>query len=73
MSTRISAGVDALVSLLFINMIRIDCKITKFSSHLFAYFLGNNYNIGKLTSAATKEWPQTFFSWVPHQLINESY
>ena len=55
MSTRISAGVDALVSLLFINMIRIDCKITKFSSHLFAYFLGNNYNIGKLTSAATKE------------------
>jgi len=40
----------ALVSLLFIAMIPIDCKITIFSLHLFVYFFGNNYNIGELTS-----------------------
>ena len=45
----------ALVSLLFIAMISIDCKITKFSLHLFVYFLGDNYNIGKLTSTTSKE------------------
>jgi len=28
----------ALVSLLFIAVIRIDCKITNFSLHLFVYF-----------------------------------
>jgi len=39
MSTKISAGVD------FIAMIPIDCKITKFSLHLFVYFFSNNYNI----------------------------
>ena len=31
----------ALVALLFIAMIRIDCKITNFL-YLFAYFFGNN-------------------------------
>ena len=40
MSTRISAGVDdCLVSLLFIAMILIDYKITKFYLYLFVYFL----------------------------------
>ena len=36
-------------------MIPIDCKITNFSLHLFIYFFINNYNIGKLTSATSKE------------------
>ena len=31
----------ALVSLLFIAMIPIDCKVTIFSLHLFVYFFGN--------------------------------
>jgi len=44
----------ALVSLLFITMIPIDCKITKFSSYLF-YFFDYNYDIGELTSATSKE------------------
>ena len=34
-----------LFSLLFIAMIPIDFKITKFSLHLFVYFFCNNYNI----------------------------
>jgi len=42
----------ALVSLLFIAMIPIDCKITNFSLCLFVYFL---YNIGEFTSATSKE------------------
>jgi len=45
----------ALVSLLFIAMIPIDFKITKFSLHLFVYFFNNDFNIGKLTSATLKE------------------
>jgi len=45
----------ALFSLLFIAMIPIVCKITKFSFYLFVYFFGNNYNIGELTSATLKE------------------
>ena len=45
----------ALVSLLFIAMIPIDCKITNFSLHLFVYFFGSNYNIGELTSATSKK------------------
>ena len=44
----------AVVSLLFITMIPIDCKITDFSLYLF-YLFGNNYNIGELTSATSKE------------------
>ena len=44
-----------LVSLFFIAMIPIDCKITIFSLHLFVYFFCKNYNIGKLTSATSKE------------------
>ena len=38
-----------LVSLLFIAMIPIDYKITKFSLHLFVYFFGSNYYIDELT------------------------
>jgi len=45
----------ALVSLLFMATIPIDCKLTNFSLHLFAYFCGNDYNIGELTSATSKE------------------
>jgi len=45
----------ALVSLLFITMIPIDCKITNFSLYLFVYFFGNNYSIGELTSTTLKE------------------
>jgi len=45
----------ALASLLFIAMIPIDCKITNFSLHLFVNFFDNNYNIGELTSATSKE------------------
>jgi len=44
-----------LVSLPFITMIPIDRKVTKFSLCLFFYFFGNNYNIGELTSATSKE------------------
>jgi len=45
----------ALVSLLFIAMIPINCKILNFSLHLFVYFLNNDFNIDKLTSATSKE------------------
>ena len=34
-----------LVSLLYIAMIPIDCKITNFPLHLFVYFFSNNYDI----------------------------
>jgi len=45
----------ALVSLLFIAMIPIKCKITNFPyTHLFTCF-GNNYSIGELTNATLKE------------------
>ena len=30
----------ALVSIVFIAMIPVDCKMTNFSSHLFVYFFG---------------------------------
>ena len=36
-------------------MIPIACKIANFSLHLFIYFFGNNYKIGELTSATSKE------------------
>ena len=45
----------ALVSLLFIAMIPIDCKITNFCLHLYITIFGNNYNIGELTSATSKK------------------
>ena len=45
----------ALVSLLFIAMIPIDCKITNFSLNLFVYFFNDDFNIGKLTSALQKK------------------
>jgi len=35
----------ALVSILFIAMIPIDCKITHFSLYLFVCFLGKNYRM----------------------------
>jgi len=44
-----------LVSLLFIAMIPIDCKITNFSLHLFVYFFFVTIIIfGELTSATSK-------------------
>jgi len=37
-------------------MIPIDCEITNFFLYLFFfYFFGNDYNIGELTSATSKE------------------
>ena len=58
----------ALVSLLFIAMVPIDCKITNFYLHLFVYFFSNNYNIfGELTSATSKEGMTTNIIFrVPH-------
>jgi len=44
-----------LVSLLFIAMIPIDCKITNFSLHLLVYFLVTIIIFGELTSATWKE------------------
>jgi len=44
-----------LVSLLFIAIIPIDCKITSFPYTYLFNFLSNNYNIGELTSATSKE------------------
>jgi len=54
MSARISAGVDdcPCFSFFFITMIPVDCKITIF--YLFTFF-GDNYNIGELTNAISKE------------------
>ena len=44
-----------LVSQLFIAKIPIDFKITNFSLHLFVYLFNNDFNIGELTSATSKE------------------
>ena len=45
-----------LVSLLFVAMIPIDCKIINSSLYLFIYsFVQINYNIGELTSTTSKE------------------
>jgi len=66
----------ALVSLLFITMIPIDCKITNFSLHLFVYFFGNNYNIGEPTSATLKERMTMniiFTSAAPINIMKSSY
>ena len=53
MSTRISAGVDDCPC--FSTMIHTDCKITDFFFTHFCLLFGNNYNIGELTSATSKE------------------
>ena len=45
----------ALVSLLFIAMIPIDCKITNFSLYLFVYFFSRIIIFGELTSATSDE------------------
>ena len=46
----------ALVSLLFITMIPIDCKITNSPyTCLFVYFFGYNYNIGEFIGTTSKE------------------
>jgi len=50
-----------LVSLLFIAMIPIDCKITNFSLHLFVYFLVTNIIFGELTST-TRMTTNTIFA-----------
>ena len=44
-----------LVSLIFIAMIPIDCKITFFSYICLFTFFGNNCNIGELKSATSRE------------------
>jgi len=48
----------ALVSLLFITVISIDCKITNFPYTCLFTFFGNSYNIGELTSATSKKKKQ---------------
>jgi len=54
MSTGVSAGLDD--HLLFFNaMIPIDCKIAKFSLHLFFYFFVTIIIFGELTSATSNE------------------
>ena len=60
-----------LVSLLFIAMILIDCKITKFSLYLLVYFFCDNYNIGELTSATSKERMTTNIIFAGATPINE--
>jgi len=45
----------ALVSLQFIAMIPIDCKIINFPYTTLFTFFGNNYNIGELTNVTSKE------------------
>jgi len=44
-----------LVSLPFIAMISIDCKITNFSLHLFAYFFATIIIFDDLTSTTSNE------------------
>ena len=63
-----------IVSLLFIAMIPIDCKIINFSLHLFVYFLKVIITIfGEFASATSKERMTTnIISWVTHPLINKS-
>ena len=61
----------AFVSLLFIAMIPIDCKITNFSLHLFIYFFSKNYNIGELTSATSKERMTTNITFMGATPIDE--
>ena len=61
----------ALVSLPFIAMTPIDCKITNFSLHLFVYFFSNNHNIGELTSAISKEKMTMNVTFMA--LINEKF
>jgi len=58
------------VSLLFVAMITIDCKITFFPLYLFIYFFCNNYNIGELTSATSKERMTTNIIFVNAAPIN---
>ena len=44
-----------MTALVFITMIPIDCKITKFPYTCLFIFFGNNYNIGELMSTTSKE------------------
>ena len=53
-------------------MIPIDCKITNFC-YTCLYTSGNNYNIGELISATSKERMTTLFSRVLHTLINGKF
>jgi len=75
MSTGISAGVMTdLVSLLFVAMIPIDCKITIFSLCLFVYFFVTIIIlVNSQAPLQTKEWPRILFLQVPHPLINEKF
>ena len=45
----------ALVSLLFIAMIPMDCKLQIFPYTCLLTFFSNDFNIGELTSATSKE------------------
>ena len=58
MPTRISAGVQVttLVFLLFIYMIPIDCKITKFSLYLFVSFLKDYHNYFLARAQLFNQW-----------------
>jgi len=60
----------ALVSLLFITMIPIDCKITNFSLHLFVYFFVTNIIFGEPTSASSNERMTTNIIFVGATPIN---
>ena len=51
----------ALVSLLFITTIPIDLKLQIFAYTSLFTFFGNNYNIGELTNATSKERMTTNF------------
>jgi len=65
----------ALVSLLFIAMIPIDCKITNFSLNLFVYFYSTIIIIfGELTSTTSnKRMTQILILQVSHPSINEKF
>ena len=59
----------ALVSLIFIAIIPIDCKLQIFPYNCLFTFLVTIIIFDELTSATSKE--RVLFSWVPHPLINE--
>ena len=60
--------VTILVSLLFIAMIPVDCKITL---HLFVYFFCNNYNMYELTSTTSRDRITTNIIFVGATPINQ--
>jgi len=62
----------ALVSLLFITMIPIDCKIKIFSyACLFIFLVTIIILVNSCTSATSKEI-RIILLWVPHPSVNEN-